>query len=326
MPGSTGQRKFSQDTFVIIVLSKTVGEGRVFSEVLLAILATCRASWRPTEAASGPGATGRAWGRASPSPYLRWRGPVTSLRPRLPRSTRRRAAEQVRGLAVDDDPQALRHVRDALAQLDYTPIVTADPEEALRLVESERPHLVLLDLALPESGGMELMQEMAARTEAPVIFLSAHGQEHLVARALDLGAADYLVKPFSLVELAARIRAALRRRETPGPSAPYVLGDLAIDYAMRRVSLAGQPVPLTDVEYRTLAELASNAGRVLTYEHLLRRVWRVEGDADLRPMRTAISSLRRKLGDDAEDPTYIFTQLRVGYWMPVGEGDEWPTD
>ena len=204
----------------------------------------------------------------------------------------------------------------------HTPIVTADPEEALRLVESERPHLVLLDLALPESGGIELMQEMAARTEAPVIFLSAHGQEHLVARALDLGAADYLVKPFSPVELAARIRAALRRRETPGPSAPYVLGDLAIDYAMRRVSLADQSVPLTDVEYRTLAELAANAGRVLTYEHLLRRVWRLEGDADLRPMRTAISSLRRKLGDDAEDPTYIFTQLRVGYWMPVGEGDE----
>ena len=108
----------------------------------------------------------------------------------------------------------------------------------------------------------------------------------------------------------------------PEPSAPYVLGDLTIDYAQRLVSVAGRPVPLTAIEYRALAELASNAGRVLTYEHLLRRVWRLDGDADLSPMRTAISSLRRKLGDDAEDPAYIFTQLRVGYRMPRGETGE----
>ena len=140
-----------------------------------------------------------------------------------------------------------------------------------------------------------------------------------MARALDEGA-DYLVKPFSPVELAAWIRAALRRRETPGSSVPYVLVDLAIDYARRRVSLAGRPVPLTDVEYRTLAELAANTGRVLSYEHLLRRVWRVEGDAGLRPIRTAISSLRCKLDAAAENPTYIFTQLRAGYRMPEGQG------
>ena len=120
------------------------------------------------------------------------------------------------------------------------------------------------------------------------------------------------------MELAARIRAALRRRETPEPSAPYVLGDLTIDYGEHQVSLAGRPVQLTAIEYRTLVELATNAGRVLTYEHLLRRVWRLEADADLRPMRTVIRSLRRKLGDDFKDPTYIFTQLRVGYRMPRG--------
>ncbi|MYC85010.1 MAG: response regulator [Acidimicrobiia bacterium] len=240
------------------------------------------------------------------------------------RSPRRRTAEQVRVLAVDDDPRTLRHVRDALVKSDYTPIVTTDPEEALRLVEKDRPHLVLLDLVLPGADGMELMKDIAMTRDVPVIFLSAYGQEQLVARALDEGAADYLIKPFSPVELAARIRAALRRRETPEPSAPYVLGDLTIDYAERRASLAGRPVPLTAIEYRTLAELASHAGRVLTYEHLLRRVWRLDPDidTDLRPMRTAISSLRRKLGDDADDPTYIFTQLRVGYRMPKGETRE----
>ena len=236
-----------------------------------------------------------------------------------PRPTRR---DQVRVLAVDDDPQELRHVRDALVKSDYTPIVTPDPEEALRLVEDERPHVVLLDLVLPGTDGMELMKEIAARTVAPVIFLSVHGQEHLVARALDEGAADYLVKPFSPVELSARIRAALRRREMPEPSQPYVLGDLTIDYAERRASLAGRSVPLNNIEYRALAELSVNAGRVLTYEHLLRRVWRLDGDADLSPMRTAISSLRRKLGDDGKNPTYIFTELRVGYRMPKGESGQ----
>ena len=246
--------------------------------------------------------------------------PVTASPPST-RSSQRRAAEQLRVLAVDDDPQALRHIRDALVKSGYTPIVTADPEEALRLVEDERPHLVLLDLVLPGADGMELMRDIAAAADVPVIFLSAHGREHLVARALDEGAADYLVKPFSAVELAARIRAALRRRQMPEPSAPYVLGDLTIDYAGHRVSLAGRPVRLIAIEYRTLAELASNAGRVLTYEHLLRRVWRLEADADLRPMRTVISSLRRKLADDAEDPTYIFTEFRVGYRMPKGEAE-----
>ena len=116
------------------------------------------------------------------------------------------------------------------------------------------------------------------------------------------------------------------RREVYGAAldeTPDVLGDLTIDYPLRRVSLAGRPVQMTAIEYRTLAELSANAGRVLTYEHLLRRVWRLEVDADLRPIRTAISSLRRKLGDDAEDPTYIFTELRVGYRMPKGETPEY---
>ena len=220
---------------------------------------------------------------------------------------------------MDDDPQALRYVRDTLTMSGYEPLVTADPEEALRLVAEERPHLVLLDLVLPGTDGIDLMKAIEETTDVPVIFLSAYGQDKLVARAFDNGAADYVVKPFSPTELSARFRAALRRREAPKPSEPFVLGDLTIDYDERRVTLAGRPVELTAIEYRTLAELSANAGRVLTYEHLLRRVWGLEAGADVRPMRTTISSIRRKLGDDSENPAYIFTEIRVGYRMAKGE-------
>ena len=155
--------------------------------------------------------------------------------------------------------------------------------------------------------------------------MSAYGQDRLVAKALEAGASDYVVKPFSPTELVARIRAALRKREVPepsAPSAPYVLGELTVDYDARRVTLSGSPVQLTPIEYRTLAELTANAGRVLTYEHLLQRVWGAEPDADVRPIRTVISTLRRRLGDDSDNPTYIFTEPRVGYRMPRGQTQE----
>ena len=227
--------------------------------------------------------------------------------------------ERVRVLAVDDDPQALRYVRDALASAGYTPVVTGDPEEALRLVGEEKPDLVLLDLMLPGTDGIELMKDILAAGDVPVIFLSAYGRDELIARAFDMGAVDYVVKPFSPTELAARIRAALRKRAASEPSEPYVLGDLTIDYAERRVTLAGRPLPLIAMEYRLLAELSANAGRLLTYEHLLERVWGEKSSGDVRPMRTIVSKLRRKLGDDADNPTYIFTEPRVGYRMPKGE-------
>ena len=227
--------------------------------------------------------------------------------------------EGVRVLAVDDDPQALRYVRDALASAGYTPVVTGDPEEALRLVAEEKPDLVLLDLMLPGTDGIELMKDILGAGDVPVIFVSAYGRDELIARAFDMGAVDYVVKPFSPTELAARIRAALRKRAASEPSEPYVLGDLTIDYAERRVTLAGRPLPLIAMEYRLLAELSANAGRLLTYEHLLERVWGEKSSGDVRPMRTIVSKLRRKLGDDADNPTYIFTEPRVGYRMPRGE-------
>ncbi|MXZ88796.1 MAG: response regulator transcription factor [Dehalococcoidia bacterium] len=220
---------------------------------------------------------------------------------------------------MDDEPEALRYVRDSLVKSGFEPLLTADPDEARRLVEDEKPRLVLLDLMLPGTDGIELMREIGRTANVPVIFVSAYGQDQLVARAFDAGAADYVVKPFSPTELVARIRAVLRRLDAQQPSAPYVLGDLTVDYEERQVTLAGQPLELTDIEYRTLAELSANAGRVSTYEQLLRRVWDLDGDGDVGPIRTVIHALRTRLGDNASDPTYIFTQPRVGYRMPRGE-------
>ena len=226
--------------------------------------------------------------------------------------------ERARVLLVDDDPQTLRYVRDILSRAGYTPSVTADPEEVPRLVEEERPHLVLMDLMLPGTDGIELMKSMRSPA-VPVIFLSAYGQDHVIARAFEMGAADYVVKPFSPTELVARIQAAIRRQGTPPdhdpPAEPYLMGDLVIDHRRRRVTVAGQPIELTDTEYRVLAELSANAGRIMTHEQLLRRVWDRDSMGGSGPVRAIVKRLRRKLGDDADEPTYIFTRRRVGYWM-----------
>ena len=229
-------------------------------------------------------------------------------------------------LAVDDDLQALRYVRDALIKSGYAVVATSDPEDVLHLVEEEKPHLVLLDLMLPGVDGIDLMKDIVAARDLPVIFVSAYGQDRLVARAFEMGADDYVVKPFSPTELVARIKAALRRRTLSEPAVPYVVGDLTINYAERLVTLAGKPIDLTAIQYRLLVELSVNAGRVLTYEHLLRRVWGTDGDADVRPMRTSVSAIRRKLGDDADNPTYIFTELRVGYRMPKSQSQVKPKE
>ena len=246
-------------------------------------------------------------------------GGLAAPAPRSSRQSRRAAGDRVRVLAVDDDPQDLRYVRDALIQSGYTPLLTGDPEEAVRLMEEERPQLALLDLLLPGTDGIELMERITDIANVPVIFLSAFGRDEIIARAIEMGAVDYLTKPFSQTELTARIGSALRRRELSEPSEPYVLGDLTIDYAAHRVTLAGRPVQLTATEYRMLAELSASAGRVVTYEHLLERIWGEKGGSDLSPMRTIANKLRAKLGEDARNPTYIFTESRVGYRMPRGE-------
>ena len=226
--------------------------------------------------------------------------------------------ERTRILVVDDDPHALRYIRDALSKSGYDPIVTAEPDDVDRLIAEEGPHLVLLDMMLPGFDGINLMRNILEKSALPVIFLSAYGQENLIARAFDTGAADYVVKPFSPTELAARIRSVLRQRAGIGylgQPENYLLEDLVINYTERRVALAGQPVVLTATEYALLFELSTNAGMVLTHGQLLQRVWDQGHSGDAGLVRTVVKRLREKLGDDAYEPKFIFTEPRVGYRM-----------
>ena len=220
-------------------------------------------------------------------------------------------------LVVDDDPRMLRFVRDALAKAGYAPLVTGEAHELDAIIRAERPRLVLLDLILPGIDGMALMREIRERFDLPVIFISAYGRDETVARALESGAADYLVKPFSPTELVARVRAALGRHEQPEP---FVLGELTIDYLRRRVTVGGEAVALTATEYELLRVLSLEAGRVVSYDTLLERVWTGREGANPNRVRIFVRNLRRKLGEDAARPDYIFSERKVGYRMPEPGG------
>ena len=243
-------------------------------------------------------------------------GPGTAPR----RSGRaRQQQERTRVLVVDDDPRTLRYVREALVPAGYVPVLTGDPHELPELLRTHRPGLVLLDLLLPGTDGIELLEGVAELEDLPVIFISAYGRDETIAKALDAGAADYIVKPFSPTELTARVRAALRRRA--GPQS-FRLGELAIVYDQRRVSVAGRPVELTATEYEVLRVLSLRPGRVLTYTSLLRQAWRGHDEEQPNPklVHALVKRLRRKLGDDPARPAYILNERGVGYRMP-GTGD-----
>ncbi|MDE2781888.1 MAG: response regulator [Gemmatimonadota bacterium] len=222
--------------------------------------------------------------------------------------------DRTRILVVDDDPYTLRFVRDALRTAGYAALVTGDSEELASLIRTERPALVLLDLMLPGTDGIELMQQVPELADLPVIFISAYRRDETIARALELGAADYLVKPFSPTELVARVRAALSRRVE---IEPFQSGELRIRYDRREVTVAGCAVALTATEYELLRVLSVNAGRVVTRDVLLRRIWGMGAGRKTEALRTCVKKLRRKLGGSGASPSYIFNERGVGYRLAV---------
>ena len=231
---------------------------------------------------------------------------------------------QWRILAVDDGPSMLRHVRSILLDAGSIPLLSSNTDQVEHLLEVEAPHLILFDPGLPIASGFNHLRRILDIEDVPVICMSAQDKDEYVVQALEMGADDYIVKPFSPTELVARIGTVLRRKEASGQTGipePFVSGDLQIDFEARQVTLAGELVGLTATEYSLLYELSSNAGRVLTQTDLLRRVWGESYASDPQVLRSIVRKLRRKLQDDPNNPAYIFTEPRVGYRMakPGGE-------
>ncbi|MBI4329533.1 MAG: response regulator transcription factor [Chloroflexi bacterium] len=218
-------------------------------------------------------------------------------------------------LVVDDEPQTIRYVSANLRARGYEVLTATDGLEALKLASENVLSLILLDLMMPGPDGFEVCSRIREESDVPIIVLSARGREQDKVRALDLGADDYLTKPFGIEELLARVRAALRRTisSRSGALPPITVGELTIDFAARRVTRGGQEVRLTPTEYNLLTHLARNAGKVLTHRAILQTVWGQEYGEESDYLWAYIRRLRRKLGDDSEHPRYIRTEPGVGY-------------
>lgn len=216
-------------------------------------------------------------------------------------------------LVIDDEPQILRAMRSILSR-SYEIELAASGEEGLRFAAEHAPDLVILDLALPGITGMEVCRTLREWLKAPILILSVRDNEADKISALDLGADDYLTKPFSAGELLAHIRALLRRAGSGSDGPGQVRsGDLMVDLAERKVTRGADPVRLTRIEYTILATLASNADRVVTSGMLIRSVWGVATTEDSRALRVHISNLRSKIEPDPSIPRHVVTEPGVGY-------------
>jgi len=216
-------------------------------------------------------------------------------------------------LLVDDDPGIMAAVKQALVAHGYKMTTASDGEEALAAFEHDPPELILLDLVMPRCSGLEVCQRIREHSSIPIIVLSIKGSEADIVSVLDLGADDYLVKPFRLEELLARVRAVLRRGTRAMSTRKVVCGELEIDTEERRVAVNGRNVVLTPTEYSVLAELANNVGRVMTTNLLVQRVWGPQYSDATGYVKGVIRRLRVKLEQDPAHPRYIITEPYLGY-------------
>ncbi|HSS98901.1 MAG TPA: response regulator transcription factor [Terriglobales bacterium] len=222
-------------------------------------------------------------------------------------------------LVVDDEPRFVRLIEANLLTEKFEVIKAKNGQHALDLAVSEKPDMILLDVMMPEMDGFETCERIREFSNVPIIMLTAKGEEDQRVKGLNIGADDYVVKPFSATELLARVRAVLRRGKRSAPDfaeSKFVRGDLQIDFARAEVRFAGQPVSLSATEYRLLLQFARNAGKTLTAEQLLRDVWGEEYGEEKEILWVSISRLRQKLEKDPKNPELIITRSGEGYTMP----------
>lgn len=223
-------------------------------------------------------------------------------------------------LVIEDDPQIRRFLRATLAAEDYQFHEALTAEEGIAQAASRQPDLVLLDLGLPDRDGLDVIREIRLWSQMPIVVLSARGQEKDKIAALDLGADDYVAKPFAVGELLARIRAALRRAApviTDGANAVIRFGDVQADFEKRQIIVSGEEVHLTPNEYKLLQVLIKHAGRVVTQRQLLNEVWGPQHTEQSQYLRVYVAQLRRKLERDPARPRYLQTEPGVGYRLSL---------
>ncbi len=225
-------------------------------------------------------------------------------------------------LIVDDEPRYVRLMEANLLTEGYQVIPAYNGQEALNIVTSQKPELIILDIMMPVLDGFTVCERIREFSSVPIIIVTAKGEERDRVKGLDLGADDYIVKPFSATELLARVRAVLRRAQKtdmiPQPSV-FNHGNLSIDFARAEVFKDDRMVFLSATEYRLLLQLAQNIGRVIPSEKLLQDVWGVEYAEDKEILWVSISRLRQKLEDDPRDPKHIVTRSGLGYTIPIIE-------
>lgn len=219
-------------------------------------------------------------------------------------------------LIVDDDPVIIKFLRASLEARGCETLTAMDGDEALRTVESELPDLVILDIMMPKIDGFEVCRQLSEWSQIPIIMLSGRSDVKDKTKCLNLGADDYITKPFAVNELIARVKAVFRRTKTAGatPVQPsFTSGDLKVDFVGRQVTVAGKEVRLTPTEYSLLQEFVLNAGKVLTHAHLLNRIWGAEYRGEREYLRVFTRRLRAKIEADPENPKYIITLPGIGY-------------
>ncbi len=227
-------------------------------------------------------------------------------------------------LVVDDEPRLLRLVRAVLTAVGYEILSATNGEEALETIAIEQPDLVLLDILLPgDMDGYEICRRVREFSSVPIIMLTAKTREVDMLRGFDLGADDYLTKPFNAKELIARVKAVLRRSKLAATeaisTADLSCGDLVISFARHRIEVRGEEVSLTPTEFRVLQQLALNANRVMLHEDLLTKVWGSEYRDDIDYLRTYVRHLRKKIEENPSEPRYIVTMPGVGYMLSCPE-------
>ena len=222
-----------------------------------------------------------------------------------------------RVLVIEDDKSIRNFFRTVLEANNYDVLIATTGAEGYSMVTSQCPDVVILDLGLPDMDGLDIIQNVRIWSTTPIIVISARTMENSKVTALDMGADDYLTKPFGTGELLARIRTALRhaQRSHTHTSHLYEVGDLSIDFERRLVKVKGQEVHLTQIEYKLVCLLAQNAGRVMTYESIITKIWGPYADNDNQILRVNMAHIRRKLEENPAEPQYIFTEIGVGYRM-----------